>query len=63
MKKHTEAQKRKQNELLNKCEICTGYNSPTAECCDNCCCVGKELRQLEEQYSSNESKGNAKKEV
>ena len=62
MKKRTEENKRKQDELLKTCGICTGYNSPTAECCDNCCCVGKQLRQLEKQHSNN-NKGDEKKEV
>lgn len=51
MKTRREVYERKQNELLERCRICTSYNSPTPECCDYGCITGKQLRRLETEYA------------
>ena len=66
METRKQTYERKQNELLERCRICTGYNSPTPECCDYGCSTGKKLRWLEVEYADVTGwnhQGNWKKEV
>lgn len=55
-----ETYERKQKELLEKCSMCTCYNSPTLECCKSECDTGKELQQLNDDYKKSNQKTNKK---
>lgn len=51
MKNRREEYEKKQAELVERCRICTMYNSPTPECCDFSCSTGRRLRWLETEFA------------